>query len=416
MGKGRGVCASCGCDRSLVASGLCHTCYHARRDKESCVGCGRLTVPIGRTAEGAWCQNCNGKRRAEPCSLCGRSGRVPARRYGQPVCSRCWQRERRVPLPCSVCGRTMKATKNSPQGRVCYTCHRKTVPREPCWMCGKVVLAAAHTEEGAWCERCRRTHLAEPCSRCGQTAPVTVRDDEKRPVCRRCWQRGHQRPLRRCIDCGEDKPAARLIEDGPLCEKCDNRRAPEVLCPRCGKTRKVGILSTGVCRACAQQAGPRQPCHNCGRTRLVAYRDADGEPWCDGCRRQTLAEPCSGCGVHKVVCARDHNGPWCKACWEVVRPGPPCTDCGQRPSMSVPATDGVARCVPCYLAAQVPCTRCGTTARAERHWPEGPVCLSCVDAVRLTHEHCHCCGQLAAVFRREPAGPLCPDCAGVTFS
>jgi len=283
-------------------------------------------------------------------------------------------------------------------------------------MCGKVVLAAAHTEEGPWCVRCRRTHLAEPCSQCGQPAPVTVRDNEERPVCRRCWQREHQRPLRRCIDCGEDKPAARLTEGGPLCEKCDNRRAPQVLCPRCGRTRKVKILSTGVCRACAQQTGPRQPCRNCGRTRLVAYRDADSQPWCDGCRRQTQAEPCSGCGTHKVVCARDHNGPWCKACWETVRPGPPCTDCGQRPSMSALAADGVARCVPCYLAAQVPCARCGTTARAERHWPEGPVCLSCVDAVRLTHEHCSRCGQLAGVFHRELAGPLCPDCAGVTFS
>ncbi|MGH4017473.1 MAG: hypothetical protein ACRDSL_26840, partial [Pseudonocardiaceae bacterium] len=194
----------------------------------------------------------------------------------------------------------------------------------------------------------------------------------------------------------------------PACARCT--------VPTLRQTRKVGILSTGVCRACAQQATPRQPCRNCGRTLLVAYRDADGEPWCDGCRRRAQAEPCSGCGARKVVCARDHNGPWCKACGEAVRPGPPCTDCGQRPSMSVPGADGVARCVPCYLAAQVPCARCGTTARAERHWPEGPVCLSCVDAVRLTHERCHHCDQLAGVFRREPAGPLCPDCAGVTFS
>ncbi|NKQ59300.1 hypothetical protein HFP15_41330 [Amycolatopsis sp. K13G38] len=340
---------------------------------------------------------------------------MAARRDGQPVCSRCWQRERRVPQPCSVCGRTMKATKNTPQGRVCYTCHRKTLPRKPCWVCGKTVLAAAHTEEGAWCERCRQAHLAEPCSRCGRTAPVAIRD-EQRPVCKACYQRAHQRPPRRCVDCGEDKPAARLTDEGPLCERCDNRRAPKVLCPRCGKTRKVGTVRTGVCRACAQRAIPRQPCRNCGRTRLVAYRDADGEPWCDRCRRRAQAEPCSGCGARKVVCARDHIGPWCTACWEVVRPGPPCDDCGQRPSMPMPGADGVARCVPCHLAAQVPCARCGTTARAERHWPEGPVCLSCVDAVRLTHERCHRCGELAGVFRREAAGPLCPDCAGVTFS
>lgn len=103
------------------------------------------------------------------------------------------------------------------------------------------------------------------------------------------------------------------------------------------------------------------------------YRDADGHPWCDGCRRQTQGEPCSGCGALKVVCARDHNGPWCRACWETVRPSPPCTDCGQRPSMPTPSVDGVARCVSCYLAAQVPCARCGTITRAERHWrPRAP--------------------------------------------
>jgi hypothetical protein len=78
--------------------------------------------------------------------------------------------------------------------------------------------------------------------------------------------------------------------------------------------------------------------------------------------------------------------------------------------------NGVHRCVPCYLAAQVPCVRCGVLARAERTGQEGPVCLACVDAVRLTHEPCHRCGQVAGVFRRDTAGPVCPDCAGVHFS
>ena len=309
----------------------------------------------------------------------------------------------------------MKSTRSTAQGRICYTCHRATLPREPCWVCGRVVLAAAHTDEGSWCERCRQRHLAEPCSRCGRTAPIAVRDDG-RPVCKACYQRDHARPLRRCVDCGNDKPVVRVTEDGPLCESCDDRRAPVVLCPRCGKTRKVGVLSTGVCRVCARQAIPRQACRHCGRTLAVAYRDTDGAPWCDQCRRRDQAEPCSGCGDRRIVCARDDLGPWCKPCWEVMRPGPLCTDCGERPSMSVADVDGAARCVPCYSAARVRCARCGITARAERRWPEGPVCLSCVDAVRLTHETCHRCGQMAGVFRREDTGPMCPDCAGVSFS
>ena len=89
-------------------------------------------------------------------------------------------------------------------------------------------------------------------------------------MCKACYQREHARPLRRCRDCGQDKPVSRVTDVGPLCEKCDDRRAPAVRCPRCGKTRKVGILSTGVCRACAQQASPRQPCRNCRRVLAVA--------------------------------------------------------------------------------------------------------------------------------------------------
>ncbi len=190
MVKGRGVCAGCHRERSLVSQGLCHTCYRRTREKESCCGCGRLTVPTGRTSE------------------------------------------------------------------------------------------------GGWCERCRQHHLAEPCSRCGRTAPVALRGEDGRPVCKACYQREHPRPLRRCLDCDETKPVSRITDEGPLCEKCDNRRAPLVRCPRCGKTRKIGILSTGICRACAQQNRPRQPCRQCRRMLPVAYRDADGQPWCDQCRRR----------------------------------------------------------------------------------------------------------------------------------
>lgn len=84
--------------------------------------------------------------------------------------------------------------------------------------------------------------------------------------------------------------------------------------------------------------------------------------------------------------------------------------------MPMPSWDGIPCCVSCYGAASVPCSRCGTLARAERRWPEGPVCLPCVDEVRFTHAGCHRCGRLAAVFRQEEAGPLCPECAGVNFA
>lgn len=376
------VCGSCGGDKRLVAHGLCAGCY--QREKP-----------------------------AVPCSLCGRAGRVAERRDGQPVCHRCRQR---TPRPCHVCGRTLRATKTTPDGVVCYTCYRKTLPRESCWVCGKTALAAAHTDEGAWCDRCRRNHLAEPCAWCGRTRRITLRLDDGGAVCSACYQRDHPRPLRQCIDCGRARPVARNSGDGPLCERCDDRRAPIVLCPRCGKHRKLGIAATGICRACAQQTRPREACHHCGRTQPVAYRDALGLPWCDSCRRHDRAEPCTGCGIRRPVCTRTDDGPWCKPCWEAMRPQPVCADCGLRPSMPTRAEDNIPRCIPCHGTTKVPCARCGTPARAERRWPEGPVCLPCVDTVRFTHQNCHRCGQLAAVFRREPGGPVCPECAGITFA
>jgi hypothetical protein len=87
------------------------------------------------------------------------------------------------------------------------------------------------------------------------------------------------------------------------------------------RPRKVGVLSTRVCRACARQTLPRRPCHRCSRTRPVAYRNDDDQPWYDG-YPLNRAEPCSGCGTRAVVCAHD-AGPWCKPCWELVRPGRP---------------------------------------------------------------------------------------------
>jgi hypothetical protein len=107
----------------------------------------------------------------------------------------------------------------------------------------------------------------------------------------------------------------------------------------------------------------------------------------------------------------------CRTCYEKQRPtGVLCADCGKYPMIVTPAYDGRPRCRSCYYTMQQPCARCGALARAERHWPEGPVCLPCVDAVRLTHANCTRCGQLRPVFRRDGPGPVCPECAGVRLA
>ncbi|WP_326647369.1 hypothetical protein [Streptomyces sp. NBC_01750] len=79
------------------------------------------------------------------------------------------------------------------------------MPKEPCWVCGRVVVPSARTDEGAWCDTCRKWALAEPCSRCGITRQITVREEDGSPVCSVCYQREHRgvRPRRKCVDCGE---------------------------------------------------------------------------------------------------------------------------------------------------------------------------------------------------------------------
>jgi hypothetical protein len=107
----------------------------------------------------------------------------------------------------------------------------------------------------------------------------------------------------------------------------------------------------------------------------------------------------------------------CRTCYDKQRPtGVLCADCGKYPMIVTAVYDGRPRCRSCYAAMEQPCARCGAPARAERHWPEGPVCLPCVDAVRLTHADCTRCGQLRPVFCRGDDGPVCPECAGVRLA
>lgn len=101
-----------------------------------------------------------------------------------------------------------------------------------------------------------------------------------------------------CAGCG--KAAADLRSwpgTGLACQSCyqDARRQP---CANCGVTGRVAARGPGgpVCVRCYQRDPARlEECTRCHRARRVAYRDADGRPWCTPCYPRPQ-RPCSICG------------------------------------------------------------------------------------------------------------------------
>ncbi len=223
------------------------------------------------------------------------------------------------------------------------------------------------------------------------------------------------RPGEPCVECGRTRLVAARFPDGPVCKSCTHRRLPVARCARCGQKRRIKVASRTLCIRCASDAVRKLPCRDCGKLRRVSVHDQAG-PQCEQCRRRARAEPCIHCNRTMMVKKRTADGPVCGYCWARVRPGQPCSDCARAAGVRLSAHDGKPRCENCYLIARMPCARCGLVARANRHWPEGPVCRACVDEVLSTHAPCRLCHQHRPVLRRDPDGPVCPGCAGVRIS
>lgn len=318
--------------------------------------------------------------------------------------------------PCDSCGRVLSYSINNKTRRLCKGCYDATRPKEPCADCGKLTVPNARTERGPLCARCRKREQAEECGGCGRVLPVVGRP-EGRPLCDRCWRNTH---TAECIQCGKTAPVGRQTADGAVCTRCRRRanykQKPWRTCSGCGRTTRIALLEKNLCTTCAPKLREPEKCRDCGKVRPVVTRGESG-PQCAVCWRRGRKEPCTSCGRVMTVIGRPAGKPYCRTCWWKHRPAEVmCQECGKYPPAATPAVDGVARCHGCYNAMQAQCARCGSLARVHRHWPEGPVCLACVDAVRYTHAGCSQCGQLRPVFRTGPHGAVCPECAGVAMS
>ncbi|QFZ20545.1 hypothetical protein [Saccharothrix syringae] len=303
---------------------------------------------------------------------------------------------------------------NTRTRRLCKACYDATRPKETCHRCGQWCAPYKRTPAGPLCARCHRaTRPTEPCTDCGKTRTVTARP-HGHPVCGSCWRR---RTAERCTGCGRIRPVRTRTPDGPTCATCFTRAQPPGTCSGCGRHGPIKLKKRSLCNTCAIKERPPEPCRDCGHTRPVATRDERG-PQCHSCWRTQHRAHCTRCGQARPVLGKLDGQPYCPYCWEIVKPSTNlCVDCGRRPALLASRDDGRRRCRPCHCNRKIPCARCGTPAKAERTWPEGPVCLTCVDTVRFTHVTCTTCRQHRPVFRRDHHGnPTCPECAGVRFT
>lgn len=224
-------------------------------------------------------------------------------------------------------------------------------------------------------------------------------------------------------------------------------------CARCGEPRLLRHRSSAgrVCTHCYGVENA-ESCAECGRTRAVAWRDADGKPWCGECRRNhpATAQPCSvcgevgpiavsrdkpvgvccyeppaevcvGCGETRPVWARRDDGPRCRRCFN--HPLVACVRCGERrriPTRRVAGRKGwCVRCCRTPLTAddrgalldgELHCADCGETRKLQGYLPDGARCSTCYDRALRRREVCSECDEVRRVFFH-PA--VCGDCLGV---
>lgn len=308
-----------------------------------CAACGKALASMERRRGDCWyCTTCDRRSRPQPCGSCGQLRPVAGRdRAGAPRCSRCRDPDERDPL--AALTELITALDPSLDTRIVIDCVTRVhtrrqdlrrlawaledrpalltgegadapssavlrlidqlrdagaekVIRPGCPGCGRVVHLHRRLEGRSACGSCLAKAHAEPCSRCGVRKPVSIRDEQGRPVCSHCQARDPSNQ-ERCIGCGRHRPVKTRAAEGPRCAACRPR-----------------TVST---------------CAICGRNATCTVSKATGEPWCGGCRQWRAR--CARCGQINPVRGGTREAPLCAGC---ARPDPgfwrSCPACGQQ--------------------------------------------------------------------------------------
>jgi len=155
-------------------------------------------------------------------------------------------------------------------------------------------------------------------------------------------------------------------------------------------------------------------CAHCGQpARRMRKLTPDGRV-CDRCAGQARARRCGSCGTQAQIIRRaDATTPdLCQACYQRSLPHEDCEFCGQQ-RVCHQAPDGRRRCASCRPMPRHDCAHCGQHRPVQAHWPLGPVCSSCYEALRQHPATCDRCGLVAVLTGRGPGGArLCGTCCG----
>ena len=304
-----------------------------------------------------------------------------------------------------------------------------------CAGCGKDLATMQRRGQDWYCRACGPRR--EPCGACGSARPVTFRDRDGQPRCRRCPPGDGRDPaaviaaIVAAIDpavpaqavisavhaaaaqSGQLRRLAWALQDEPglLTGAGARAPAPSVLrligrlreagatgivappCPRCGRVIYLHRRIEGqwCCRNCEARSRS-QPCARCGATRQVAARDEHGRPLCSQCLIADPAnqETCAGCGRCRPVNVRAPGGPLCANCrpWKTLT----CGICGRKAPCAISEATGKPWCRACKKR-WIRCARCGQAGPVRGGTPGHPLCSACTRPDPGFWRSCPDCGQ-----------------------
>lgn len=253
------------------------------------------------------------------------------------------------PPQCTQCGQRSALTNVGPSGRICEHCLRANRPAVLCARCGKPALHRRNSADGVVCSNCysRDPSSKAPCHRCGRVGHRRRRLPCGGVLCPACAPR----PQHTCVECGKDRPAQSITENGPICSTCYSRINMSWSCAACGALRRrksggnVGPHICGICRRALRNDVQKAST----RTALPASRPPRVAPICVFCRRQ------------RPIMNRWPAGPVCKVCAKRARSYPGICGTCQQSAVLIGLNDHGGRiCGPCAGASlDYRCRNCG---------------------------------------------------------
>lgn len=304
-----------------------------------------------------------------------------------------------------------------------------------CAECSKPLRTLQRRGQDWFCGVCGPRRA--PCAACGQTRPVSRRDQDGRPRCSQCPPDDGRDPADVVVDVvaridptlpaevvltavcdavpqrGQRYQLAWALTDRPelltgagaeapvpsvlrLIDKLCQAGAVSIVrppCPHCGRLIPLVKPRGGVrlCRNCVAKSRA-ETCSRCGTIREPATRDEHGQPVCPSC---LIADPvnqetCIHCGRRRPVSVRAPEGPLCPNCrpWTVLT----CDICGNNAPGAISETTGKPWCRAC-AQRWARCTGCGEITPIRGGTIDQPLCSTCTRPDPEFWRSCPGCGQ-----------------------